>query len=248
MWRQVIGFHLGARALPLGGLDGQTRLRELPVLGLGAAGCVVALRRAPALAAVGAAWALSAALLLLVQHPLWSHHAVLLVAPLALLGGGIGLRLESSAAAATVAALVLAASIAGAVWVRTLQTPESAVEPTELALRPATARGDLVVTDDQYTAALADRSTPPDLVDTSAVRIESGDLTAAAVEAAASRPDVGGVLVGTGRLSTLPGFSDWAAGRFPVRRDLGGGRVLYTRRRTARLARDPSPRAGGRGC
>lgn len=228
MWRQAVGFHLGARALPLGGIEGETRLRELPVLALGLAGFGVAARRAPPLAAVGAAWALSAAILLFVQRPMWSHHAVVLVAPMAMLGGGVGLRLESTAAAAAAAVLLLAASIAGALWVRTLQVPESAVQPTVTALRTATAPGDLVVTDDQYAAALADRSTPPELVDTSAVRIQSGDLTAAAVESAASRPDVGEVLMATGRLQSLPGFPEWAANHFPVHHDLGGGRILYT--------------------
>jgi hypothetical protein len=34
-----------------------------------------------------------------------------------------------------------------------------------------------VITDDQYTVAQANRDTPPELVDTSKVRVLSGDLT-----------------------------------------------------------------------
>src|SRR5215467_13828182 len=49
LWRQVVVLHLGARSLPLGGLDGQTAARELPVAALGAAGFAAAVRRAPLL-------------------------------------------------------------------------------------------------------------------------------------------------------------------------------------------------------
>src|SRR5215471_3364502 len=83
LWRQVVGLHLGARSLPLGGLDGQTVAREVPVVALGTAGFAVAARRAPPLAAAGAAWVVAAALVLAVQHPLWPHHVVVVTVPLA---------------------------------------------------------------------------------------------------------------------------------------------------------------------
>jgi len=97
------------------------------------------------------------------------------------------------------------------------------------ALEAETAPGDLVVTDDPYAAALADRSTPPELVDVTRVRMNSGNLTPAEAEAVASRPQVRAVLFANERLFELPGFQAWTAQHFPVEQDLGGGQRLYLR-------------------
>jgi len=228
LWRQVVGLHLGARSLPLGGLDGQTVVRELPIAALGAAGFAVALRRAPLLAAGGGAWVAAAALLLAVQHPLWPHHLVVVSAPLALLGGGLA-RVVPARAAVIACVAVLAASVVPALFVHDEQVPPSTEAPVTAALRSGTAPGSLVVTDDQFEAALAGRDVPPPLVDTSLVRVRSGDLTVDAVEAIADQPDVDGVLLASGRLAALPGFRAWVGERFPDVVELGGGRTLYLR-------------------
>jgi 4-amino-4-deoxy-L-arabinose transferase-like glycosyltransferase len=227
-WRQVVGLHLGARSLPVGGLDGQTLARELPIAVLGTAGCLVAARRAPLLAATGGAWVAAAALLLAFQHPLWPHHAVAMTAPLALLGGGLA-RVLPGRIAAVACLAALAASVAPAALVRAQQLPPSADAPVTAALRANTAPADLVVTDDQFAAALAGRDVPPPLVDTSLVRVQSGDLTTAEVESLADRPGVRAVLLANGRLAALPGFLTWVGERFPAAVDLGGGRTLYLR-------------------
>jgi hypothetical protein len=230
LWGQVVGLHLGARALPLGGLDGQTTARELPVAVLGLAGFAVAVRRAPLLAATGGAWAAAAALLLAFQHPLWPHHVVIVSAPLALLGGGLARAVPARGSVAPVACLaVIAASAAPAIFVRDQQLPASADAPVTAALRAGTAPGSFVVTDDQFAAALAGRDVPPPLVDTSLVRVRSGDLSVDSVEAITDQPDVDGVLLATGRLAALPGFRAWVGERFPDAVSLGGGRTLYLR-------------------
>jgi len=238
LWRQVVGLHLGARSLSAGGLDDQTRWRELPLAVLGLGGLAAALRRAPALGLAAGAWAGSAALLLALQHPLWPHHLVALSAPLALLAGGLatvapaGLaaaRLPAPAAAAGLLVAATAWAAGSAVAVRDGQRPDATLTPEVQALRATTAPGELVVTDDQFAAAAAGRDTPPELVDTSFVRVTSGDLTPGALAAETDRPDVRAVLLATGRLSALPGFRDLVAARFPRVQDLGGGGVLYRR-------------------
>jgi 4-amino-4-deoxy-L-arabinose transferase-like glycosyltransferase len=227
-WRQVVGLHLGARSLLVGGLDGQTLARELPIALLGTAGCLVAARRAPVLAATGGAWVIAAVLLLALQHPLWPHHAVALTAPLALLGGGLA-RVLPSRAAAVACLAALAASLVSAALVRAQQLPPSIDAPVAATLRAGTAPHDLVVSDDQFAVALAGRDVPPPLVDTSLVRVESGDLTTAEVEAVTDRPGVRAVLLASGRLTALPGFRAWVGERFPEAVDLGNGRTLYLR-------------------
>src|SRR5579883_3110372 len=89
----------------------------------------------------------------------------------------------------------------------------------------------LVITDAQFIAGLADRNTPPSLVDTSTVRIESGYLTVAQLENAASQPQVHAVLFYTGRLGegqTAP-FRAWVAQHFRLLHNYGGGKELWVR-------------------
>ncbi len=98
-------------------------------------------------------------------------------------------------------------------------------------LRQAIAPGQLVVTDAQFIAGLADRNTPPALVDTSAVRIESSYVTLSQLESAASQPQVHAVLFFTGRfhLPAVAGFHGWVAKNFHLLHDYGGGRELWVR-------------------
>jgi 4-amino-4-deoxy-L-arabinose transferase-like glycosyltransferase len=229
LWHQVVGFHLGTRDLPLGGLDGPTLLRGLPLAGLAVAGLPVALRRSPLLAALSVTWALAAVLLLALQHPLWPHHSVLLVPPLALLSGALGLLPLTRSQVLAGAGVLVAAALASAYWVSTLARPTADVQAEVAWLQTVTGPGDLVVTDDQYAAAQAGRSTPPELVDTSLVRVRSGDLNTAQAEAIAARQPVRAVLVATGRLDSLPGFSEWASREFPHHEALGDHRALFWR-------------------
>jgi 4-amino-4-deoxy-L-arabinose transferase-like glycosyltransferase len=98
-------------------------------------------------------------------------------------------------------------------------------------LQHAITPNQLVITDAQFIAGLADRNTLPSLVDTSTVRIESGYLTVAQLENAASQPQVHAVLFYTGRLGegeTAP-FHAWVAQHFRLLHNYGGGRELWVR-------------------
>jgi len=229
---QLVGFHARARGIGLGGLDAPTVLTELPLAALALAGVAVGLRRQPLLMLVGGAWAVSAALSLALQRPLWPHHALVLVAPLALLGAGAGhLARGTPSRLRTCLVLLLTALVASTLWVHAQQTSDGSRSRAVWAVRRVTEPNQLVITDDQYTVGLANRSTPPELVDTSKVRVLSGDLTLDQLDAIASRPDVCAVLVDDHyvSLSLLPGFRDWLDRRFPVARPVGQGRVLYLR-------------------
>jgi 4-amino-4-deoxy-L-arabinose transferase-like glycosyltransferase len=83
-------------------------------------------------------------------------------------------------------------------------------------LRQAIAPDQWVITDGQFIAGLADRSTPPSLVDTSTVRIQTGYVTLAQLEQAALDPRVHAVLFYTGRFHThqVAGFHAWVAAHF----------------------------------
>jgi len=83
-------------------------------------------------------------------------------------------------------------------------------------LRQAIIPDQLVVTDAQFIAALADRSTPPALVDTSTVRINDGSLTLQQLIDETSQPRVHAVLFFTLRfyLPNVAGFHAWVAQHF----------------------------------
>ena len=73
-----------------------------------------------------------------------------------------------------------------------------------------------VITDDPFVAALADRDTPPWLVDTSLVRTLSGYLTSRELIQAGADARVHAVLFATGRLTAAPisSFHDWVTKHF----------------------------------
>jgi hypothetical protein len=94
-------------------------------------------------------------------------------------------------------------------------------------LKTLTTPDQQVITDDQYLADVADRSIPPELVDTSFERIQAGYLTTAQVIALAEQPQVGAIVFYTGRFDQLPGFRAWVEGHFHLAREYGNGRALY---------------------
>ncbi len=98
-------------------------------------------------------------------------------------------------------------------------------------LRRAIAPDQWVVTDAQFIAGMADRNTPPALVDTSMVRIDSGDLTLQQLIDATSQPQVHAVLFFSGRfyLRNVRAFHDWVAQHFHLLHVYGPGMELWVR-------------------
>lgn len=94
-------------------------------------------------------------------------------------------------------------------------------------LRRLTSPQQSVITDDQYIATLAGRDVPPELVDTSTVRITAGYLTSNQVIAIAEQPQVEAILFYSGRFQSLPGFTAWVAQHFHLARTYGAGQMLY---------------------
>jgi len=80
-------------------------------------------------------------------------------------------------------------------------------------------------------AALADRDTPPFLVDTSSVRIRTGYLTTQQLIEAASDPRVHVVMFATNRFAIKPvaGFHGWVAQHFAAVHSYGPGIELWVR-------------------
>jgi 4-amino-4-deoxy-L-arabinose transferase-like glycosyltransferase len=247
LYEQVIGFHLVAR-----GTSSNSPIANLLLLPdvtwlVAALGLAVALWRRMWVALPLLGWLLAGMLVLAVQQPLFDPHVLIVAPPLALLGalGSVAAIEElrtrwdvrargTLLAGATLVAL--AATLLAGLWLdvrqtRAAETYTGGVRAQMVqALRDPAIPAGPVVTDDQYVAALAGRDTPPELVDTSLVRIATGSLTTAEVERIIGRDDVHVVLFATDRLDRLPGLRAWVEANFQPVATFGSGQTLYIRR------------------
>lgn len=199
-------------------------------------------------------WLAASLVVLVRQQPLLAHHVTLLVPPLALTAALalplVAPRRESSQhtthastsntsatarpawMASALLVLLMLGMLAGLI-VQIAQDNIAAQPPTQTeaqmaaALHGYTLPGDLVVTDNQYIAGLADRNVPPQLVDTSQVRIQSGYLTTSQVENIVTHDQVTAVLFASGRFDMLPGFRAWVAANFSQQLRFGPKQTLY---------------------
>lgn len=229
---QVVRFHLAAAQL-----DSHTLRENLNLIGttlwdarlvfVTIPAIVVIIWRRMWVSAPLILWALADFITLLRQQPLLGHHIVLLSPAMALITGcGVYAvwrafaEPSSQRLAQTVTLVVLVVMcIAGLTlnWNQNLvaNAPVSArTLSMALALQSVSAPEEVVLSDDQYVAALANRDVPPQLVDTSAVRITSGYLTASQLEDYISSHRIHVILFASGRFDLLPGFRDWVATRY----------------------------------
>jgi 4-amino-4-deoxy-L-arabinose transferase-like glycosyltransferase len=278
LYQQVIAFHLdAARAFPGHLYQNATLIlhaqAEYPLIVAALLGAAIGLLRKQSVQSsrwglvIALSWAIAALVVLLQQAPLFEHHLVLLVPPLALCASlGLAPRPandQESAASfpgpvyaapgrislmgrflpllSTRASMGLRSSLPvllGSVALFALSTDlrfpiglpaQQAAALTAVAndLQAVTTPDQQVITDDQYLADLAERNVPPELVDTSFVRIATGYLTTAQVIALAAQPQVGAILFYTGRFDQLIGFRAWVQAHFHLSRDYGQGKALY---------------------
>jgi hypothetical protein len=240
MWDQMIRMHMLARsALPAGVLPTLGLLLEQPaqiplaVLSLISVGVAIS-RRATAVVAP-AAWFLATLAALTMVRPVFAHMQVLLVPPLVMVGSlalplvtrwrradpmpQTGRTVQERWLTGAVIATVTCATVTG-FWVGVVQTREAAypLSPSDLAMvaamRSQTSPTSPVVTDNQYLAAVAGRSVPPELVDTSFVRLATGNLSAPYLESIVRSEHVGGILFATGRFDLVSGFRPWVSAHF----------------------------------
>ncbi|MFI5272017.1 MAG: ArnT family glycosyltransferase [Ktedonobacterales bacterium] len=247
---QVVAFHLAAAQAVNRGLRANLKLvlgagEEYPLALVALAALGLALLRRDWRVIPPALWLAASLALLLDQQPLFPHHLVLLAPGLALLAAlALPLafpRLDAHPALAPrslnglapivgallAVVLLLSLALSAVDDQAAAQPPDTAATRAALALQRLTLPADLVASDDQYVAALAGRDVPPELVDTSEVRIASGYLTASQIEAILTRDNVRVVLFESGRFREIPGFAAWVRANYGEVLDLGGGHALY---------------------
>lgn len=241
-WRQVVLFHLDASGgAPQSGPQGAITVLAvwiLPFALLSGIGTLVTLRRMAtdvrrpviALLAWGAAGLIFGAL----YRPIFEHHLLFFVVPGAvIIASGVSLLLRDAGpwrARGIVVACALC--VTQAVFVPVLPRWDGQAMLECLRTLP---RDALLLTDDQEIAARAGLRVPPQLTDTSRVRINSGYLPAEDV--VASGQSVTAVLLAPPARARIvdPTVLDWVEQHFSVQYATGGYR-LY--------ASTPAPLAG----
>jgi 4-amino-4-deoxy-L-arabinose transferase-like glycosyltransferase len=192
-------------------------------------------------------WACVSGILLWQQDPLFQHHFVILVPPLVALtimgAGKLPLTRElltkRSMLITEISLLLILISLVAGTWAiranyRSLQTQEASKATqgsvqVSKDLQRAVKPGSFVVTDGQFVTGLADRSTPPELVDTSGIRIATHYVTNQQLIQLASQSRVQAVLFYTGRLTnpSLAAFQAWVKQHFHEIHHYGNGSSLW---------------------
>jgi hypothetical protein len=250
-FQQLVAVHLRAAA-GQGNLGSNLKsiflLREIPLELLAAVGVVVAVVRRNSSLIVPGAWLAASVLAVLLYHPLFAHHLVILSPPLALVAAvclcphpgpprhaGEG-KLRSPAGRETLLVvaglgLVLAVAAIGAVVaqrdVQLALVPDRHNAEMTAAVRGTGRAGDFWISDNPYATAAAGRDVPGPLVDTSGQRTRAGLLTVADLEAARLRYHVQWVLEDSFRLDAVPGYRSWLDEHYRAIEQLGGRAVIY---------------------
>ena len=136
-------------------------------------------------------WAVATLVVLLTEHPMWRPHVSQLVPALALLAA----RHRPSWRVLAVAGLVVLPYHVAHAWPVLSPDPYRGSAAEAVALVRALPEGAMAISDDPGLVWRAGRRTPPDLVDASMLRIETGDLTSASIAEAAGADDVCAVVV-----------------------------------------------------
>ncbi|WP_165423483.1 ArnT family glycosyltransferase [Ktedonosporobacter rubrisoli] len=193
------------------------------------------------------AWFLVTVYLLWQQTPLFPHHLVALTPPLvglAVIGiGPLPLSKQRPAVLINIATgisllLILVTAVLNGqadqhyyYAMRQQNAAGATQQQLQVAkdLQSVTRPDQLVVTDAQFLAALANRSTPAPLVDTSLVRIQTGYLTAQQLIQQVQQPEVHAVLFYTGRInaSNVSAFRQWVTHHLHRVHSYGNGKELW---------------------
>ena len=260
IWNQVVTFHSAARAvypsmaigekcrLMLGLADGERLLDyAAPFAVLSVLGGLEGLT--PLL------WAFCTFSGLLYHRPLFDHHMIALIPPIAM-AAGVGWtqfwkwsralldwsRRKNNLAGSAIAiagvlgisvGILLLANQLRIAWTKTHEAirPQPAVDSPDLKIAKLIAErtrpDDVILTDAQGIAFMAHHDVPPEMTDTSFVRIATRYITAREVVSVSERHHVRAVLLWTGRLNLMPEVARWAADHFPHQESFGGDQVLY---------------------
>lgn len=255
MWHQAVSFHTDASKVMAYSRSGNKGMIEnfllsSPLTYAAGLGTVIALWRRDWRVLPLLAWFLATGFMLWRYAPLFVHHLLVLIPPMialavigistlpfkeALTQKRLSARLTAGFSVLSLIAILIVSALyaqADSSYYRAIQAQaasQSTKAPLEVAkeLQRVLQPGQLVITDAQFLVSLADRNTPPALVDTSNVRIQSGYVTTQQLIEQAQQPQVRAVLFYTGRLASQTAFHTWVSQHFHLIQNYGGGSELW---------------------
>lgn len=235
LWNGAVGTREAARRVIAGGPGGTDWLLVTGYVGLGLAGLVALLsgigaprewwrQRASILALF-----VGGGLFLLLHRPLYTHHYVVLSAPLALFVASAWTRLRAAPVVIGIAVALLVP-----LAVRSREAPPenySAQRGAAVVLEDETTSGQRVLSDLPLVPLMAGRETPPETIDVSYTRMGSDPDAPRQV---AERLDEAGAVVAGRSFLVDPALLAQIEDRFPRRVDVEGIRVYLPSRSTGR--------------
>jgi 4-amino-4-deoxy-L-arabinose transferase-like glycosyltransferase len=245
VYDQAVVFHLAAAQSNSHSLLSNIQvtwgaLLSSPLLYTGAIAIVLLVLKREWMSLAAIVWACAAIVTLVRQEPLLTHHVVLLSPALALVSGYGACVLwaafsstDRQTIALTVSRIVLVVACAFGLIIDWFNNAAAnapvATRDLEMAIALQSVSGpdEVVLTDDQNIATLANRDVPPEMVDTSAVRTTSGYLTTAQMERFIITRRVHVILFASGRFDLMPGFRAWVAAHYTQVATFGHGGALY---------------------
>ena len=168
-------------------------------------------------------------------NPLFPHHFVFFILPAVMVASSIVPRVYRAVSnrplLKTAGVMLFGVVIAYSAWKETkitsvLYPAASPYYRTQLAvaqyLERHTAPNDYVITDDPLVLYLANRETPPELVDTSFVRLQSGGLTSAELIGLTQRYRPSAIALVSGHLFLRPEYIGYLKTNYGVANGLSG--------------------------
>src|SRR5437016_709930 len=257
MLRDVITFHTDAKTALINNQVHNAAIMQsflqstLPLIIAAAFGLLAALLRRDWRVLPLVAWTLITLYVLWIQVPLFYRHFIALIPPLISLAViGVGsissardffARFRFPQVLTSLAVLLILVIIATdlpqyqpyyqAASKRGNDTYAKLQAHVANDVRDSIAPDQLVITDGQFVVSMAARNTPPDLVDTSIVRVVTGYVTLQQLVHDASQPRVHAVLFFMDRLHLpqLAAFYTWVAQHFHLKYRYGPGKELWVR-------------------
>jgi 4-amino-4-deoxy-L-arabinose transferase-like glycosyltransferase len=239
---QVFAFHLVlARVHPQSPLTHAATIArflasEWPLSAAGAFGLWWSIRSGTWLDRALVVWLAAACGVLIGLTPLWEHHHIILVSPLAVLAGTalnrIGVWIARSNGGARLTSRAGLAAVVAAYLIWGVSTGPGQVSSGELQraiaqIGGAVPAGGKILTDDPMVAFLARRPLAAGLVDTSLARIWAGEITEANLLSALREKETDAVVFWRGTFRAyFPRLEPAAATLFPVAVTARGGRIL----------------------
>lgn len=199
-------------------------------------------------AALLAIWLGSVLLTLFALAPLYRHHLVQILFPLSVLAGdglaraASGVRRSRRILQGVLLGLVVAVTLfelARSLAVDAVSLPVIEADRFDVAedatrfLATNTAQGDFVITDGHMLALRAERPVPPELTNTSRMRIKTVQLSDNQVIEIAQRPGLGAIVFWERKLSLLRGFGEWVRREAVAVRAYPHSRIIYMPRTAA---------------